>query len=69
MTEEDRLAKRRAYEAARTHERAYSERYYPLHVLGARAAEVVTPEVMAEFERLKAATEAARLAWEASRRP
>ncbi len=64
---EDRLEQRKAYVAAKTRERAYYERYHPLPVLGARVAEVVTPEVLQEFERLKAISEAARVAWEATR--
>lgn len=64
---EDRLEKRKAYEAAKTHQRAYQERYYPVKVLGGRAAEAVTPEVLVEIDRLKAASEAARVAWEDAR--
>lgn len=65
---DDRIATRRAYETAKAHERGYYERYYPVRVLGGRPAEPVTAEVLTEIERLKAATEAARIAWEASRR-
>lgn len=61
---EDRHQKRRAYVAAQTYQRAYYERYYPVPVSGGRPAEVVTPEVLLEIERLKAVTEAARVAWE-----
>lgn len=64
---EDRLARRRAYIAAKTRERAFHERYYPLPVMGGRAAEAVTPEVVLELERLKAVTEAARIAFESPR--
>lgn len=64
---EDRQELRRAFVAAQTHERAYRERYHPDRVLGARAAEVVTPEVLLELDRLKAVTEAARVAWETPR--
>jgi hypothetical protein len=66
--EDDRREKRRAYEAAATHLRAYRERYYPLRVLGGRPAETVTPEVTTEIERLASVAEAARVAWEATRR-
>lgn len=63
---EERHQKRQAYVAAQTHQRAFYERYYPVRVLGGRTAEAVTPEVLLELERLKAVTEAARVAWEAS---
>ena len=58
--------RRRAYEVAKTHERAFRERFYPLQVLGGREAEAITPEVLLELARLESATEAAWLAW---RRP
>lgn len=61
---EARHEKRKAYVAAKTHERAYYERYHPATAMGSRAAEVVTPEVLLELARLKAVTEAARVAWE-----
>ncbi|MCK9486849.1 MAG: hypothetical protein M0R73_09160 [Dehalococcoidia bacterium] len=61
---EDRREKRLAYEAARAHHRGYYERHFPAKVLGARPAEPVTPEVLAEIERLKAAEEAAHKAWQ-----
>ena len=56
--------RRRAYEVAKTHERAYRERFYPVQASGSRDPEAITPEVLVEFERLKAATEAARVAWQ-----
>lgn len=59
--------KRRAFESAKAHQRAYYERYYPVRTMGGRPAEAVTPEVLEEIERLKAASESARVAWEASR--
>ena len=65
---DDRIEKRRAYETAKAHQRGYYERYYPVQVLGGRPAEAVTAEVLVEIERLKAATESARVAWEASRK-
>lgn len=65
---QDRDDKRRAYEAAKAHQRGYFERFYPVKTLGGRAAESVTPEALAEIGRLEAASEAARVAWEASRR-
>ncbi|MCK9495357.1 MAG: hypothetical protein M0R75_07660 [Dehalococcoidia bacterium] len=64
----DRDEKRRAYEAAKARQRAYYERYYPLRVLGGRSPEPVTPEVLIEIDRLTAASEAARLAYEVSKR-
>ena len=64
----DRREKRHAYEMAKTATRAFRERYYPLHVLGARAADPVTPEVLVELSRLEAASETARTEWEASLR-
>jgi hypothetical protein len=67
MMTDDRIAKRRAYETAKAHQRGYYERYYPVRVLGGRAAEPVTAEVLVEIERLKTATETARVEWEASR--
>ena len=60
---DERTDRRRAYEVAKTHERAFRERYFPVPALGSREPEKVTPEVLAEFERLSAATEAARVAW------
>ena len=66
---DDQLEKRRAFEAAKAHQRAYYERYYPVRVLGGRPAEVVTPEVLVEIDRLKTVSEAARVAWETARRP
>ncbi len=65
---DDRVEKRRAYETAKAQQRGYYERYYPVQVLGGRPAEPVTAEALAEIERLKAATESARVAWEASRK-
>lgn len=65
---QERDAKRRAYEAAKTYQRSYYEKYYPVRTMGGRPAEAVTPEVLIEIERLKAATEEARAAWEAARR-
>lgn len=59
--------RRRAYEVAKTIERANYERYYAVEASGSRRPEVVTAEALLEFERLKAATEAARVAWEAVR--
>ncbi len=59
--------KRKAYEAAKTHQRAYYERFHPVKVLGGRLAEAETPETTAELTRLGAATEAARIAWNESR--
>lgn len=67
MNQDDRSTKRLAYEAAKAHQRAYYEKYYPVKVLGGRPAEVVTPEVLIEIDRLKAASEGARLAWEAAK--
>lgn len=67
MTRE-RDEKRRAYEAAKAHQRAYYERFYPVRALGGRQAEEVTPEALQEIERLTAASEAARIAWEAAKR-
>jgi hypothetical protein len=64
----DRREKRRAYEEAKTRLRAFRERYYPGHALGARTAETVTPEVLQELSRLEAASETARVSWEASMR-
>jgi len=63
---EDRREKRKAYEAATTHHRAYHERYYPVKVLGSRPPDPVTPEVLLEIKRLKAVRDAAQAAWEAS---
>jgi len=67
--DDERLVKRRAYEAAQTQHRAYRERYYPRVTLGGRPPEQVTEEVVAELARLEQASDAARLAWEAARRP
>ncbi len=67
--DDERLTKRRAYEAAQTQHRAYRERYYPRLTLGGRAPEQVTDEVVAELARLEQASDAARLAWESARRP
>jgi len=67
--DDERPAKRRAYEAAKTHHRAYRERFYPLSTLGGRPAERVTDEVLAEITRLEQVAETARLEWEAGRRP
>ncbi len=64
MSGDERRELRRAYEVAKTLERAYSETYYPVKALGSRAPEAVTPEVLRELERLKVATEAARTAWQ-----
>ena len=38
---DDQLTKRRAFEFAKAHQRAYYESYYPVRVLGGRPAEVV----------------------------
>lgn len=59
--------KRRAFESAKAHQRAYYERYYPVRTMGGRPPEAVTPEVLAEIERLKANSEEARVAWESAR--
>ncbi len=59
---------RRAYEAARAHQRAHYEKYHPPRALGARPAEVVTPEALLEMERLDAASNEARIAWETAKR-
>ena len=64
----DEHERRRAFEVAKTLERAYRERFYPVEALGSRQPEPVTPEVLVEFERLKGVTEAARVAWETSLR-
>ena len=61
---EDRREKRRAYEAASAHHRAYYEKYFPVKVLGGKPAEPVTAEVLAEIERLKAVQDAAHEAWQ-----
>lgn len=66
MSLEDRRVKRRAYEAAIAHHRGYRERYFPAEVLGARPAEPVTPEVLEEIDRLKAAEDAAYEEWQAA---
>jgi hypothetical protein len=52
----------RAYAVAKTHERAFTERYFPVPALGSHQPEQVTPEILAEFEQLRGATEAARVA-------
>ncbi|MEX1022348.1 MAG: hypothetical protein WD058_04280 [Dehalococcoidia bacterium] len=65
---DDRREKRKAYEAASTHHRAFYERYYPVPVLGGRPAEAVTPEALMEIDRLKTARDAAEAAWQAARR-
>lgn len=65
--DDERNERRKAYVAAKTHLRAYRERYYPGSALGARAAEIVTPDVMQELDRLTAVSEAARVAWETPR--
>lgn len=65
---DERQEKRRAYEAASTYYRACYERYYPVRALGGRRPEAMTPEAMLELERLKAAREAARVAWVESAR-
>ncbi|MDA0301887.1 MAG: hypothetical protein O2822_05115 [Chloroflexi bacterium] len=67
--DDDRLTKRRAYEAAQTFHRAYRERFYPQVTLGGRPAEPVTEEVLVELARLEQASDAARREWEAARRP
>ena len=48
----DRREKRKAYEAATTHHRAYYERYYSVKLLGSRPPDPVTPEVLLEIDRL-----------------
>lgn len=63
---DDRREKRKAFEEATTHHRAYYERYFPTRVLGSRAADPVTPEVLLEIERLKTVRDAAKAAWDAS---
>ncbi len=62
----ERREKRLAYEVAKTLHRSFYERYYPVRSPGTPPAETVTPEAIAELERLAAATEAARLAWESA---
>lgn len=61
--------KRRAFEAAGAHYRAFYERYYPVPTLGGPVAKPVTADALAEIERLKAAWDAAGAAWKASLRP
>lgn len=61
-------AARRAYEAARAHQRAYNEKFAPPRALGARPAELVTPEALIEMERLDAVSNEARIAWETAKR-
>lgn len=62
----DRRTKRSAYEVAKTLHRAYHELYYPVQSSGSKAALPLTEEAVAELARLAAASEAARVAWEAS---
>lgn len=68
MSGDERRQLRRAYEIAKTLERAYRERYYPVKASGSRKPEEVTHEVLGEFERLEAATKGARVDWQASLR-
>ena len=62
----ERREKRLAYEVAKAMHRSYYERYYPVQSSGSRAPEPVTPEALVELDRLAAASEAARLTWEAT---
>lgn len=66
---EDRIAKRRAYEAAAARLRSYHERYFPLGVLGGRPALPMTPEAHLELTRLGAERDAAFAVFQASLNP
>ncbi len=63
---DDRLATRRAYEAAAARYRSYHERYFPPGVLGGRAALPMTAESHLELTRLAAARDAAQALYEAT---
>lgn len=66
---EDKIVKRRAYEAAAARLRSYHERYFPLGVLGGRPALPMTPEAHLELTRLGAQRDAAFATFQDSLRP
>ncbi len=63
---EDRILKRRAYEAAAARLRSFHERYFPLDVLGGKPALPMTPEAHLELTRLGAERDAAHTLFQTS---
>jgi hypothetical protein len=61
----EQLASRRSYEAAAARYRSAYERYFPLDVLGSRAAQPLTPEAELDLARLEAERNMALAQYEA----
>ncbi len=61
-----RTEARKAYEIAKTLDRAFRELYYPVQSSGSRPPLPLTEEATVEMARLAAKSEEARLAWEAA---